>query len=382
MAACRVAVHFGNIVGSFEASAKCAMPYRSSANATIACLAPGVDSIRCACSVTPSGVCSASLAAASSRTSSGTEFQSAEARREAISKLVYLSRPPSGALGTPSSTRYRKLGDCNIAQTAWRIPTSTVLPVLLPMVVASVRNRPVSSALSGRRKARRPMPFSAWVMQAVSDVLVGTQDSTAAAWVASAKAYCVAAPVAASYWPTPDAEADRVDAPTVAKPSTMLSGSTGPSGAAWPRRSRTLFANCEAVSFSSRATGSDPADAPVPVWPAPAWPVDVPELAPVPPMVDRAEEPGGPIAPVQAKFETSTAARIAIRDEPNRLGTVSSWIRSNGLMPTPQRLVVGTGRSVHRYSRRSRQPGLCQAREAKNVNTFSIFPRPVKGETR
>src|SRR4051812_11437063 len=103
------------------------------------------------------------------------------------------------------------------------MPERIELPLALPMGVARGTKRLVSSVVSGRRNARRPKAFSAWVMHAVSEVLFGMHERTAVACVASANAYCVAAPSAVSYCPTPDGDAVTVEAPTAAKPSTTLS---------------------------------------------------------------------------------------------------------------------------------------------------------------
>src|SRR5690242_21711217 len=99
--------------------------------------------------------------------------------------------------------------------------------------------------------------------------------------------------MAVSYWPTPDGEIETVEAPTVAKPSTTSSGSTGPRGASLPRRSWTLFANCDAVSFWRCAVGSGPVDPAAP--PRPAGPAPFPVVEPI-------EAPAGPTCPVQARL--------------------------------------------------------------------------------
>jgi len=86
----------------------------------------------------PAGVDRLPLAAAFISASSGTETQSSEASRDAISKSVYLLRPPSAELGAPSSTRYKNSGDCKIADTAYLSPTRMLPPGSLAMSVATL----------------------------------------------------------------------------------------------------------------------------------------------------------------------------------------------------------------------------------------------------
>ncbi len=188
MASRSVGVHAGKTAGSFVASASVSLPKRSSTNATIERCTRASASMRVACARTSAAVASLPCAAASKSTSSGTEPHSAAARRDATSKSVYLTRPLSAALGAPSSTRYRKLGDCRIAHTAWRMPARTLLPGLAATVIASVTKRIVSASVSVRRNARRPNAARAFEAQAVSVVPVGMQESTAAARVASENA--------------------------------------------------------------------------------------------------------------------------------------------------------------------------------------------------
>ena len=178
-------VHVGKTIGSFVASERSRTPMRSSTNAASDWCTRGSASMRVACVRMPSAVDSLSCAAASSSGSSGTEPHSVPAKRDATSKSVYLRRPPSAALGAPSSIRYMKLGDCRIAHTAWRMPASTLLPALPAIVIARVTKRVVSASVSGRRKARRPKAASACEAHAVSVTLVGMHERIPAARVGS-----------------------------------------------------------------------------------------------------------------------------------------------------------------------------------------------------
>src|SRR5258708_1644808 len=161
----------------------------------------------------------------------------------------------------------------------------TLLPAWLPMFVARVEKSVVSSAVSGRLKARRPNPFSAWFKQGVSVVALGTHDTTEAARVASANAHAGALPMIVAYWPTPAGEIETDEPPTVAKPPIKVSASTGASGTPLPSKSCMLYANSHAVSLCKEVAPTGDAESPRraagPVGSTPPVPVPVPVLVPV-----------------------------------------------------------------------------------------------------
>src|SRR5258708_25718782 len=124
------------------------------------------------------------------------------------------------------------------------------------MAVARLKKGVGSALVSGRRKARRPNAFSAFVKQAVSVVACGMHDRMEEACFASANAWAVAVPRTVSYWPTPAGEIETEEEPTVAKPPISVSASTGERGTSLPSRSCTLFANSHAVSLCREVVGN------------------------------------------------------------------------------------------------------------------------------
>src|SRR5579863_1425801 len=110
----------------------------------------------------------------------------------------------------------------------------------------------------------------------------------------------------------PAGDTETEDAPTVAKPPTSVSASTGPSGTSLPSKSCTLFANSGAVSLCRAVDGTaeegrprrlaGPLGAPPPFPALPMLLAPPPALppAPLPEVVGGPAGGGVPIAPVQA----------------------------------------------------------------------------------